>query len=452
MFWRKTNYFGISSRDIGKEKIIKISKQVSVLNLDYRVKAGALQLTLFIALVIALLLTTFILLVQTHKRFNIQTDFIIETSQNTNKGIVFALNNKVRLNDTIAIDLKEEDYKSLKVHRDFWGVFEKVTTVSKIKKSTLKKAAIIGGTQPENNRTALYIQDNNKPLVLVGNTKIEGVAYLSRQGVKSGTISGHSYYGSQLIYGATRVSSNLPKLLSETSIQINTIENQISRIPQEQFLNVENGKTYTNSFLKPTQVIFSNGVIQLNTITLTGNIIIQSKTKITVEASSKLKDVILIAPEIEIQNHVKGNFQAIASKEIIVYKNVTLAYPSALILKEKESTSIKNTTPNKIIIEDNVTINGLIVYLGIPKTSNHNVQIELKEKSIIKGEIYCNQNLELKGTVFGTVYTNNFIAKQFGSVYQNHIYNGTITVNKLAEEYIGLPFNNSKKGVLKWLY
>lgn len=426
-----------------------------------KLKAGALQLTLFIAVVIALLLSAFILLIQTHKRFKIQTDFIIETSRNTNKGIDFALNNKIRLNDTTAIDLKDKDYKSLKVHREYWGVFEKVTAVSKIKKNTLRKVALIGGTQSENNRTALYIQDNNKPLVLVGKTKIEGVAYLPRQGVKPGTISGKSYYGSQLIYGATRVSSNLPKLFSETSAQINTIENQVSRISQEQFLNIEKGKTYTNSFLKPTQVFFSNDVIRLNTVTLTGNIIVQSKSRIIVEASSKLKDVILIAPEIEIKNQVNGNFQAIASKTITVGENVALEYPSALILKEKEipkavtSSAVEKSqtrTLNKIIIEDGSSIHGLVVYLGIPKTSNHNVQIELKEKSTVKGEVYCNQNLELKGTVYGSVYTNNFIAKQSGSVYQNHIYNGTIIVNELPEEYIGLPFNNSKKDVLKWLY
>ena len=117
-----------------------------------KLKAGALQLTLFIAVVIALLLTAFILLVQTHKRFSVQNDFIIETIQNTNTGINHTLDNVLRLNDTISIDLKDEDYKSLKVHREFWGVFEKVISISKIKNNTIKKVAIIGGVQPKKDR------------------------------------------------------------------------------------------------------------------------------------------------------------------------------------------------------------------------------------------------------------------------------------------------------------
>jgi len=145
--------------------------------LRLKLRAGALQVTLFIAVVVALLLTAFILLIHTHKRFSAQTDFIIESAKNANKGINHALAIDMQLNDTTTIDLNDEDYKTLKVHREFWGVFEKVTSVSKIKSSTIKKSALIGGLSNKAERLALYVQDNNKPLVLVGETKIEGLAY-----------------------------------------------------------------------------------------------------------------------------------------------------------------------------------------------------------------------------------------------------------------------------------
>jgi len=419
-----------------------------------KLKAGALQLTLFVAVVIALLLTAFILLVDTHKRFKVQTNFIIETAKNCDKGIRYALSNRVALNDTIAIDSNDEDYKTLRVYREFWGVFEKITTVSKIKNNNFKKIALMGGVQPQSNRVALYAQDNDRPLVLVGKTKIEGVAYLPKQGLKSGTISGHSFYGSQLINGEMRISNKLPELFSATNIQLSSLKNYVSQVPQEQFLDLEHNNTYKNSFLKPVQVVFSNETIQLNAVKLSGNILVQSQTKIVVEASSVLKDIVLIAPEIEINNNVIGNFQAIASKELKVGNNVILEYPSALVLSEKKVEDSNNLVPsqNRIIIDNGSVVKGIVLFLGVPKTNNYDVQVELKENSKIIGEVYCNQNLELKGMVYGTVYTNNFIAKAFGSIYQNHIYNGTIIINELSEKYVGLPFNNSKKGVVKWLY
>ncbi len=422
----------------------------------FKIKAGALQITLFISIVIALLLTTFILWVHTHKQFQIQTDFIIETVRNADKGIDYALRNATPLIDTTTVELNDEDFKTLKINRNFWGIFERISVISQIKNNHFQKTALIGGTQIPNNRTALYVQDNNKPLVLVGNTKIEGVAYVPKQGIKSGTISGQSYYGSQLIYGTTRVSSNLPKILKETDKHLRTIDKHISKISKEHYLNLESGKTYRNSFLEPTQVFFSNNDMHLNSIQLAGNIIAQSRTKIIIDAAAILKDVVLIAPEIEIENNVTGSFQAIASKKITVNKNVNLAYPSALVLKEHEvkqkKDSLSDTSLSKMVIEENTTIKGVLLYLGTTKNDNHKVQLELKENSLIEGEVYCNQNIELKGAVLGTVYANNFIANQSGSIYQNHIYNGTININELKEEYIGLPFNNSKKGVLKWLY
>lgn len=421
-----------------------------------KLKAGALQLTLFIAIVIALLLTAFILLVQTHKRFSVQKDFIVETIQNTNKGILYTLDNVIRLNDTTSIDLKDEDYKSLKVHCEFWGVFEKVISISKIKNNTIKKVAIIGGVQSKKDRLALYLQDNNKPLVLVKDTKINGLVYLPRQGVKPGTISGEFYYGSKLIYGESRIAQNLPQFFSEYNKQFTDIEHIISNAKEGQFLDIKDSETYKNSFFEPTKFMFSSSEIYLGNLSLIGNIIVQSKTKIVVDPSCVLKDVILIAPEIEIQNNVKGNFQVIASKNIVIGEHVELDYPSALVINKKQLLQTDKTDiseeQSKITVNSNTIVKGMIVYIDASAIDNFKVQVELKDKASLFGEIYCNKNLELKGTVFGSVFTNNFIAKQSGSIYQNHIYNGSIIASELPQEYVGLLFENSKKGIAKWLY
>ncbi len=423
-----------------------------------KLSAGALQFTLYIAIVIALLITAFILLVYAHKRFSITTDFIIETTQNVDKGILYALQNTITLNDTTSINLSDQDYKSLNAYRNYWGAFEKVTAVASIKKTRFVKTALIGGIQPDTEPIALYIKDNNKPLVVVGNTKIEGKAYLPRQGIKPGTIAGRSYYGSQLIYGTTTTVSNFPQLFNQTKAQLHQLKHQLSTVSQNQFLNIALGRAFVNSFLDPMQIVFSNTQIDLSEIELTGHIVVKSLTKITVDNSTKLKDVLLIAPEIEIKNEVKGNFQAIASKQLIVGNNVELSYPSALILNETLTPQLQNNLAHQhiqnhqITIAEQSVIKGVVVYLGQPKPNNHKVQLKLNEQAKVIGEVYCNQNLELLGQVTGTVYTNNFIAKQLGSIYQNHIYNGTILASDLSQEYVGLTFQNSKKGIVKWLY
>lgn len=424
-----------------------------------KVKAGALQLTMFIVVVVAVLLAAFIILVHTHKQFKIKTDFVLETIENANKGISYVLQNDIGQNDTLQINQQDEDHKTVKVHRDYWGLFEKATAISKIKTNTFTKTALIGARQPQPEGIALYVEDQNKPLVVVGNTKIQGLTYIPKQGVRTGNISGHSYYGSQLIYGTTRTSAELPKISKVTLEQIKTVQNNMAEIKTSQFLDLGKTKKQQNSFLNPLQVIYSNKDITLSEVSLTGHILVQSRTKITVEAPSNLKDVVLVAPIIEIKNRTKGTFQAIATKEIIIGENCTLHYPSAFVLNEAEDSknpteNIENTSHAKetpsIKISKGTTIKGAIVYLGTSK--NYKAQVFIDEKITVTGEIYCNRNLELLGTVHGSVYTSNFVANQSGSSYQNHLYNGSISIEALPREYIGLTFENQKKGVLKWLY
>ena len=417
-----------------------------------KIKAGALQSTLFISVVIAILLSAFILLIQLHKRFDIQTKFIQETVGNANDGVNYVLFNNVTLRDSVSINLNDEDYKSLKVYKDYWGIFEKVRSVSKIKTNRIEKVAFIGGIQPKENRLALYLEDKNKPLVLVGHTKISGIAYLPQQGVKPGNIAGHSYYGTDLIYGQKRTSNRLPKLVSEfyTPLTSPSIESK------KDFIDISRDRNVSNSFLKPVKTIFSNNEIYLSQIKLTGHIQVISKTKIIVDATSQLKDVVLIAPEIEIKNQVNGVFQSLATIKITVGENCILNYPSALIIKTKKAIEGSGTENEAILSEIQIgegsVVNGLVVYHGEPTKNNHKAQLIIEENAFVQGEVHSNSNLELKGTVQGSVFASNFIANQSGSIYQNHIYNGNIISDDLPIQYVGLTFEDSKKGVMKWLY
>ncbi|MFL1013662.1 hypothetical protein [Flavisericum labens] len=421
-----------------------------------KLRGGAMQLALFIVVVIALMLASFVILVNTHNRFNIQTDFVLETVEKANEGITCALRNEIALNDTLIVDLNDEDYKTLKVYQDYWGLFEKVISSSQIKSNRFRKVALVGSAQQETNRTALYVEDQNKPLVVVGNTKIQGLAHLPKQGVRTGNISGHSYYGNQLIYGATKTSRpELPNLLKKTRIHIQNIQKPLEKVSHEQFLDISKTQNHQNSFLSPVKLVYSKETIHLRGVSLTGHIVVQSTTKIIVDASSKLKDVILLAPVIEIKNNTKGTFQAFATKELMVGKHCDLRYPSALVLIEDETVQEIQTNNSKketptMTVEGGTKIKGTMVYLG--KTQNYKAQVFIEENATVIGEVFCNRNLELLGTVNGSVFTSSFVANQSGSSYQNHLYNATISIDALPQQYVGLPFENAQKSVVKWLY
>ncbi|WP_298535907.1 hypothetical protein [uncultured Algibacter sp.] len=418
-----------------------------------KVKAGALQFTTFIVVVIALLLSGFILFIHTYKKIDVQQQLTKETIDNAKFGIYHSLSNEMPLNDSTKVSIIENTFKTLTVYRDFWGIYEKIVSVSRIKNMDFTQIALAGSSQPENDRTALYIEDHNRPLVLVGKTKIKGTSYVPQQGVRTGNISGHSYYGAELIYGKQKTSKTLPKLQSEWLGGLEQISNKYTHVDAKQYLDLEQNLSHTNSFKAPIQMIYSKFDIDLTNVSLTGHIVVQSKTRIIVDASSNLKDVLLIAPSIQIKDQVKGVFQGIASKEIRVGERCQLNYPSALVLNDYRSgVDVDKSVLNSptIIIGRGSVLKGVITCLG--EIKNYQSQLFIEKDAKVYGEVYCNMNLELLGSVFGSVYASSFVAKQSGSVYQNHIYNGTIIVDELPQEYVGLSFKDSNKGIAKWLY
>jgi cytoskeletal protein CcmA (bactofilin family) len=416
-----------------------------------RVKAGSLQLVTFVVVVIALLLASFILLMHIHKQLRIKTNHTIEAVELVNHGIETLLSQSNGIKgDTIEVNLYDKDYKSLKLYSEFWGSFEKSYAIAKIKNKTLSKLALVGA-KTDKSSPSLYLKENNKPLVLVGQTTIKGNAFLPKRGFKSGNISGQSYYGEQYIYGNTLPSKDLPKLNKHLLNYLNKLK--LGNIDHENinYININGSKIHKNSFKNRIQLAFSSSDIFLTDVTITGQIIIQSQTKITVDNSAKLQDVILIAPTIHIQQNVIGSFQAIATKRLNIGKNVNLQYPSALVLLQSYKKN-EQYEPNMITVNDDSKISGQILVLGKTQPNNYDAQIKINPNAIVEGTIYCQQNLELRGSVYGSVYTDNFIIKEGGSVYQNHLYNAIIDNTDLTSEFVGLYLERNKKGVAKWLY
>lgn len=419
-----------------------------------KLKAGALQYTIFISVVIALLVFAFISLTYVQEKLRIKSALFEDVVQNSDLGFQYLSQKDIHFNEQTSLVLDRETVAETVAIKKHWGIFDIATISSTRGKEALTKTALLGGYQKE--KTALYLVDEFQPIIVVGDAKIEGKAYLPEQGIKAGSIAGHSYQNQQLVYGPiARSTAKLPEIINREYVK--TFKNEINDNRENEYIDyIENSKI-VNSFDQPPKILWSRVPIDLQFIELTGNIIIQSETEITVFASAKLKDIILVAPEIEIRDQVEGNFQAFAEKNIKIGKDCLLSYPSALVLIEENI--ITNAEPqtaqekiNQITIDNGSDVRGIVAFLSENETTaNYKPQVVIEENATITGEVFCDQNVELKGTVNGSVYTKGFIANQFGSIYKNHICNGKILSSDLSEQYSGLQMKDSKLTVAKWL-
>ncbi|MFC4816006.1 MULTISPECIES: hypothetical protein [unclassified Flavobacterium] len=415
-----------------------------------RLRSGALQFTVFIAVLIALLLSGMILYAYTLGYFKQQSKASIENLQLANNGIASLLYQEKISTDTAKVQLREHGFLS-ESYLSQWGSFQKAFVRTSNRKKVFEKVALISGIFNAKTSPTLCLKENYNPLTVVGQTIIKGNVFLPSQGVKPGYINGNSFYGGQLINGTVKV--NGPKLPEFNVDFIKVLKGYFTtNQPSEPIGNLIQG-IHSNSFRKATRLLYSNSEIIIDNVSVTGNFILKSDKVVHVKASAKLKDIIIIAPEVIIDDNVKGCFQVIASRTIRIGRGAELEYPSALVLINDNAVSDSNENEAILQLAENAIVNGNVCFLKqYEQMSNFRTNVLFEKGVRVTGHVFCNGNLEIRGKISGAAFVNQFVVNEAGSVFVNHINNGTIENVTIPEIYSGLLFAKQKKGVVKWLY
>ena len=272
---------------------------------------------------------------------------------------------------------------------------------------------------------------------------------MPKRGIKSGYVAGIPYLGVKLIYGDQKLSKEeLPQFQ-----QINSalIKEQIERTkgsPDQLYEHEKPHRSLMHSFNQEPLRIYSKDTIYIDNIELTGNIHIHSDRIIYVRKSANLQDVLLTAQSIFFDDDVKAKLQAFASKSLVTGKRSKFLYPSALgIFPLDEGFSVDSS---QVKLNKKTIVYGSVIFDSDEKKDHYSSNVLMEEKTKVYGDLYCKENLELRGSVYGSVYTNRFILKKSGRIYNNHLLDATIDGKSLPKEYIralGKPNH-----IMQWLY
>jgi len=78
--------------------------------------------------------------------------------------------------------------------------------------------------------------------------------------------------------------------------------------------------------------------------------------------------------------------------------------------------------------------------------------IHIDKNSKISGIIYSDQSIELKGTVNGRIFTDNFVHTTASSAYKNILIDAEISIKNYNKYFIEpIVFEESNMEILKWL-
>lgn len=418
-----------------------------------KIKAGALQFAILVSVVIAVVISAFVLLSYTQQQFTKRSQYAALAIKLANSGMDYIKQVDLVYDDSITFSPEGSVKENITLFKSHWGIYDKVISIGKSKNFTSRKIAFIGGSTPVEDRIALHLNETNSPLVVVGDTRIHGKVVLPSQGIKAGAIAGVYFQRDQLIEGSISYNIATKPVLSvkKTSYFKELLFGQRSQEDSSYIRSLQHNMGF--SFSTKPKWLYRPGIITLGNQELENNIIVKSDTLIRVSAFAKAKNIILVAPQIEIDNNVSATFQAFASKRIIVGSKVRLNYPSALILIEDSMRqSKKKIGALGITLGNQSVISGSVLHIGESKDPYQEAKIHLLENSLVRGEVYSDQTVELRGEVKGSVHAHQFEVKVKGSIYKNHLLNTSISTDSFPAAYCGIISDVTEPNIVQWVY
>lgn len=401
----------------------------------HKLKAQTLYFVIAISTVIAILLSGLILLSSVY--LNASNDLDLE------RKLIW--NNKSALNYCLAqedlptnkiIDLFGNESDSVRILAIPYGLFYNLSISSFHGRDTVSKTYLLGKKNVSKQTTALYLKNSNKALGVCGKTRLVGDVVISERGIERSYIEGQNFIGRKLFHGKKLVAKNSIPLLQNSII--NAIESVFDS--EEKFNTLLPGKDSVIAL--EDQLNLELTVPAVITQYIRGMVFIRSTEQIVLGSNSDVRDCVIEAPSIIVEDGFKGSFQGFATDSIIIGENSELKFPSNLVVAKSE---IVNTLA-KIVVGEKTQVFGNIALLQEKlRVKNYGI-ISIQKNAVVNGEVYSQASLELKEcTVNGTVLTNNLYLKTASSVYINQLLNVEIDVTKLDSNHVGLGIENKHK-------
>ena len=433
--------------------MITLLKHIKLFN--KKLQGYSLFFALFIFVLIIILSSTLVLSAYYNNHFFNRIIFIDRLNTHAASAINILLVNPetVGYSEAKFLSLYGEYGDSVKLEKEQWGVFDLLTVTAFHKELQIKRSVMVGDYKYDTGNIALFIPDQGKPISVTGNVNIKGNCLLPESGFKQANIEGKTFTGSRITGEIEKSDHSLPDL-NENIARLEVryfLEKYINNSNKVIFFESFRQDTLVTSFLDSTVVLYSSQTIRLDHLFLRGKIVVLSEQQIQIANYADLNDIICVAPFISVDRGFTGKLQLFASDSVHVGENCRLKYPSVLGI----STSNQGVDqPATITIGGETVLNGLAFLYQKTAGANKQPILKLEKESIVKGQVYSNGYTEIKGNIYGALYTSRFFLSTPSAIYENTLMDADIDMFKLSQNYVGADLINEKTtgDVIKWVY
>jgi hypothetical protein len=414
------------------------------------IKSNALFIVIVIALIVGILSASLVLVSFRYKLYFRQFASRQKLDLNASSGMNLLLADFDSGKEGKVLDLYGVENDSVLIKKVRWGIFD--IGIAKAFDHQMQSVRIFQiGNEPKGmTKSAIYLVDDGNSLAVTGNTNINGTCYLPERGVRGAEVSGFHFSGNRFINGEVRKSlRKLPEISREPIDKvIELMESSADALRGTYSTRYdESSDSIFVSFLSTPLLIYAKGPLEVNK-KMSGFILLKSDTLVTVKRDAKLEDVMILAPEIVIEEGFRGNIQAFATDTLVIGEKCELKYPSVLGVIKND---FDRYQPSIVVGKDSFCHGFIFSYQRVEDMRRTLISIQPGAEVI--GQIYSDGYLELKGKVTGGIMCRRFILHTPASIYENHLLHASIDNVRLSPYYLMPPMLETKrqKNIVKWL-
>lgn len=353
--------------------------------------------------------------------------------------------------DTITFDLFRDGRSEVTLTVSKWGSLEVLTAMASQGREARVGRFLLGVGKEDIEPVGLYLSDKGRFLSVSGDTRLSGDCYLPAGTARISSIEGQHFPYDDIAKGKIFKSASS---LSKPDSGVFYFQNRYAAgfLSEEDSLVFIAGLTsdrLERSFGESTLVVKGGESFILDGMSASGKIVFISDSLIVVAGSTLLSDVILISRDIIIQDGFEGNFQAFATRSVIIGKNCMLKLPSVIVTSQNDNAWYSHEDSLKVEIGTGSIVCGNVILstAGLP------CYFLSGKYSRVIGQVYCPGSVELGGSIEGSLYSDGFYLKTTRSWYLNHLLNNRVEFDGLPTTYAGVDIFGTieRKTLIKWL-
>lgn len=313
-----------------------------------------------------------------------------------------------------------------------WGLFEVLSVTTS---DGFNRTCLLGASEPFTRgvRAGFYYTGSGAGLTLAGNTNLQGVLHMPRQGFTFGQMQSVFFSGekpstdsiktsdTEFPLGAEAVRERVAALLSSTT-------------PGKQ---IEFTDSLQNSFKSPFPVTIDAGSGVL-TNCIFHDYVMLTGDELYISSSCELRNVVVVARKVVVEDGVEGSAQIFARDSVLVGEGVALEYPSGIYSGLYAE------------LAEGSTVDGFMMCGFDGEKNTRQANMKKAVTSTVRGLVYVRGVSQVQGIITGSAFLeeSNYYAPY--GFYRNIMYDASV----LADSEVVYPVwfdEGAKRKLIAWV-